>query len=309
MSGRPSHRSNNLLGTKRLTEALKSLAGTHAEWFMTAEYPLPRGSGSPALALVAWQDGHELDPWPLHAMTYGSLVSQLVSKPSGPFAIPHAEGFVYDEYAELDNRLAEARQGLAELIPPFNALQLRMSRTEHTAGLSANQVRDWLSQAEKALAVSKGRELWQLIREVGPPRFAMHSILLSELLPEVQRGTSLLINFLADSLPPSTPAAAGEAATQAVRESKWDWNELKPHRGWSLGDLSWSDLAQKKFDYLPEYEIVESPSGYRVEEKVPNPGISSSTTQIPLPPEKSVRSQLLKIRKSIDNLLADSNLH
>lgn len=159
---------------------------------MTAGCPVPRGAAVPTLAVVAWQDEHELSRWPLHAMAYGSLVSQLVNEPAGPFAIPHASGFTYDEYAEVGSRLTEARRILLELIPPYNALLHRMSRTERMAGLSANKARNWLTQAEQTLAATKGRELRQLIREVGPPHYATHFSCLPESRPAVQRGTRRL---------------------------------------------------------------------------------------------------------------------
>jgi len=275
------------------------LAGSGAEWYMTAECLVPRGAAVPVLGLVAWQAGHELGRWPLHAMAYGSLVSQLVDEPAGPFAIPHASGFTYDEYAEVSNRLTEARRVLAELIPPYNALLHRMSRTERTAGLSANQARNWLTQAEQTLAATKGRELRQLIREVGPPRYATHSGCLPGALPAVQRGTQRLKEFLATSLPPASLAGAGELTTLGTEESKWDWVELTLYgRGTSF------EQDRQKYEYLPEIEIIEAPFSFVEAEPETRQHVPPLPTLSQLPAESPVRTQLLEIRQQIDNLLA-----
>ena len=292
-------RAYKLLGTKRIAEALLPLAGSGAEWFMTAECLVPRSAAVPVLRLVAWQAEHEIGSWPLHAMAYGSLVSQLVEEPAGPFVIPHARGFTYDEYAEVSIRLTEARRVLAELIPPYNALLHRMSRIERTAGLSANQARDWLTRAEQTLAATKGRELRQLIREVGPPRYATHSGCLPGALPAVQRGTQRLKEFLATSLPPASPAGAGELATPGMEESKWDWVELTLYgRGTSFGQ------DRQKYEYLPEIEIREDPFSFAEAE----PETRQHTAPLPirnqLPAESPLRTQLLEIRQQLDNLLA-----
>jgi hypothetical protein len=135
-------RNYKLLGTKRIAEMLSPYVDSGAEWYMTATQLVSRESTVSALELVAWYAGVELGRWPLHAMTYGSLVSGLVQESEGPFAIPHAKEFVYDEYAEVSSRLAAAWEVLAELIPPYNALLHRMVCTERTAGLSPSQVRN-----------------------------------------------------------------------------------------------------------------------------------------------------------------------
>ena len=292
-------RTYKLLGIRRIAEALRPLADSGAEWFMSAECLVPRSAAVPVLRLVAWQAGHKLGSWPIHAMAYGSLVSQLVDEAAGPFVIPHARGFTYDEYAEVSTRLTEAKRVLAELIPPYNALLHRMSRTERTAGLSANQSRDWLTRAEQTLAATRGRELRQLIREVGPPRYAMHSGCLSGALPAVQRSTQRLKEFLATSLPPASPAEAGELATPGAEESKWDWVELALYgRGTSFGQ------DQQKYAYLPEIEIREAPFSFAEAEAETRLHTAPLPTRNQLPAESLVRTQLLEIRQQIDNLLA-----
>jgi hypothetical protein len=292
-------RNYKLLGTKRVAEILLPFAGSGAEWYMTATQLLSRKSAIPALEIVAWEAGQELGRWPLHAMAYGSLVSGLVQQPEGPFVIPHAKGFFYDEYAEVNKRLAEARQVLAGLIPPYDALVYRMSLTERTAGLPAAQVRNWLRQAERTLTATKGLVLRQLIGEVGPPRYATHSSYLPELLPTVLRATQQLKEFLITYLPPISQPRSGELATVGAEESKWDWAQLT----WRGGGF-FSGLYMDMFAYLPEIKIVEAPSSYPSEE----PEATQYAMQVPKAidqsSESTVRAQLLEIRQRVDSLLA-----
>lgn len=234
-------------------------------------------------------------------MAYGSLVSGLVHKPEGPFAIPHAKGFYYDDYAEVGSRLAAAEQVLAELIPPYNALLYRMCYTERAAGLSVSQVKNWLKQAEDTLNATKGEALRQLISAVGPPRFATHSSYLLELLPAVQLATQLLKAFLMLSPAPVDSPEGDERATVGAEESRWDWKEL------SLSRREYSsDLALKKYEYLPEVEIdiPEAPSGFSLGKSE----IRLSAAQLPKAIERpsigAVRNQLLQIRQQVDDLLA-----
>lgn len=292
-------RNYKLLGTKRVAEILLPFAGSGAEWYMTATQPLRRESVVSALELVAWKAGQELGRWPLHAMAYGSLVSGLVQQPEGPFAIPHAEGFFYDEYAEVNKRLSEARKVLAELIPPYDALVYRMSLTERTAGLSAAQVRTWLRQAEHTLTATKGLVLRQLIDGVGPPRYSTHSSFLPELLPTVLRATQQLKEFLTDSLPPTSPPRSGELATAGAEESKWDWARIT----WRGGGF-FSGLYMEMFAYLPEIKIVEGPFSYPDEELEATQDTIDVPKAIDQSSESTVRSQLLEIRQRVDDLLA-----
>jgi hypothetical protein len=289
-------RNYKLLGTKRVAEVLLPFTGSGAEWYMTATQILSCESAFPALEIVVWEAGHELGRWPLHAMAYGSLVSGLVQQPEGPFAIPHAKDFVYDEYDQVSSRLAAAGQVLAELIPPYNALLHRMARIERTAGLSVSQVRSWLKQAEHTLITTKGKALQQLMREVGPPRYASHSSYLSDLLPAVQQGTQLLKEFLTNSLPPTSPPGARERATVGAEESRWDWAQLtwRGHGG----------LTTDMFAYLPEIEVVESPFYYPDEESEATQDATQVPKAIEYPSENTVRAQLLEIRQRVDNLLA-----
>lgn len=302
-TGSSKSRIYSLLGTKRVAELLVPFAGSGAEWYMTAVRPLSRESAVPAVELVAWQAGRELGRWPLHAMTYGNLVSSLVQQPEGPFAIPHAEGFFYDEYAEVGSRLAEARQVLAELIPPYDALVYRMSRTERTAGLPAAQVRSWLQQAEHTLTATKGPVLQRLIREVGPRRYATHSSYLPELLPTVRRATQLLKEFLTASLPPTSQPRSGELATVGAEENEWDdWTQLT-----FRGHKFLEGFTIQMLKYLPEIEVVECPFSCPDEE----PEIIQDATQVPKaikqPSENPVRTQLLEIRQRINDLLNSLN--
>jgi hypothetical protein len=287
------------MGTKRVAEVLLPFAGSGAEWYMTATQPVSGESVVSALEVVAWQAGHELGRWPLHAMAYGSLVCGLVQQPEGPFAIPHAKGFVYDDYAEVSSRLAAAWEVLSELIPPYNALLHRMARTERTAGLSISQVSSWLNQAEYTLSATKGQVLRQLMNEVGSPRYATHSSYLPELLPAVQQGNQLLKEFLANSPPPTSPPGPRERATVGAEHSRWDWADLKfGKRGLS------ADFAMKMYEYLPEVEIRESFYDFSEEEPEMRLGINQSPEVMEHPSESAVRTQLLEIRQRIDDLLA-----
>ncbi|GAB3637829.1 hypothetical protein GCM10027422_34190 [Hymenobacter arcticus] len=298
-TGSSKSRNYKLLGTKRVAEILLPFTGSGAEWYMTATQLLSRESAVPALEIVVWEAGHELGRWPLHAMAYGSLVSGLVQQPEGPFAIPHAKGFVYDEYAQVSSRLATAGQVLAELIPPYNALLYRMARTERTAGLSVSQVRSWLKQAEHTLITTKGQVLQQLMSEVGPPRYASHSSCLPDLLPTVQQGTQLLKEFLTNSLPPTSPPGARERTTVGAEESRWDWAQLSfRRRGMS------SELAMKMYEYLPEIEIVYGPYKFPDEEPEIEPDAIQPLKAIEQSLESAIRTQLLDIRQRVDNLLA-----
>jgi hypothetical protein len=292
-------RNCKLLGTKGVAELLLPFSSSGAEWYMTATQLSSHESAVPALEIVVWEAGQELGRWPLHAMAYGSLVSGLVQQPEGPFAIPHAKGFVYDEYAEVDSRLAAAGQVLAELIPPYNALLHRMSRTARTAGLSVSQVSNWLKQAEHTLNTTKGQVLCQLMTEVGPPRYATHSSYLPELLPAVQQGTKLLKDFLIDSLPPTTSPGAREQATVGVEESKWDWAELNFRKG----GLS-ADFSRLMYDYLPETKFLEAPFAFPDDEPAINPGGTQSPKILERASESAVRTHLLEIRQRVDDLLA-----
>jgi len=298
-TGSSKSRSYKLMGTKRVSEILLPFAGSGAEWYMTATQPVSRESAVSALEIVAWKAGHELGRWPLHAMAYGSLVCSLVQQPQGPFAIPHAKGFCYDEYAEVGSRLEAAWQVLAELIPPYNALLHRMGCTERTAGLSVSQVSKWLKQAEHTLVATNGQLLRQLMNEVGSPRYATHSSYLLDLLPAVQQGTQLLKEFLATSPPPTSPPGARELATVGAEHSRWDWADLKfGNRGLS------SDFVRKMYEYLPEVEIVEAPFHFPDEESEMRLGTSQSPKVIKYPSESTVRTQLLEIRQRVDDLLA-----
>lgn len=309
-TGSTKSRHSKLIGTKQAAEVLllfaareseSHISGTRAEWYMTATQLLSRQAAVPALELLVWQAGHELGRWPLHAMAYGSLVSGLAQQPEGPFAIPHAKGFFYDDYAEVGSRLAAAEQVLAELIPPYNALLYRMCRTERAAGLSVSKVKSWLKQAEDTLNATKGEVLRQLISAVGPPRFATHSSYLLELLPAVQLGTELLKAFLMLSPAPVGPPEGDERATVGAEESRWDWKEL------SLSRREYSaDLAMKKYEYLPEVEvgIAEAPGDFSAEQPRIRLGEILLPKAVEHPSIGAVRNQLLEIRQRVDDLLA-----
>lgn len=312
-TGSTKARNSKLIGTKRAAEVLlpfaareseSHLAGTRAEWYMTATQPISGKSVVPALELVAWQAGHELGRWPLHAMAYGSLVSGLAQQPEGPFAIPHAKGFCYDEYDQVSSRVAAAEQVFAELVPPYNALLYRMCRTERTAGLSVSEVENWLKQAEHILHVTKGLALRQFLDEVGPPRYATHSSYLSDLLPAVQQGTQLLKEFLTASLPPASPPNGRERATAGKTESRWDWVQLNNRKRWLP---YYSDFTTKMFEYLPEVEIGEYGEGLSdFEDKEPEIRLGANQFPAHIQPSSTsaVRSQLLEIRQRVDDLLA-----
>ncbi len=284
-----------LVGTTRLRELLRPYASSGAEWFITAACSLLPASEVPALTVIVWLNGQELARWPLHAMAYGSLVSQLIKQPAGPFAIPHARDFAYDEYAEFEARLTEARRVLADLIPPYNALLYRLSYTTRAAGLSAKQVASWVSQAEQALAATQGVALRQLLRAVGPPRFATHSSQLNALLPSVEQGRRQVIAFLAHVLPPTSPAEPGEPTTPGAEYSQWDWVELQLDKRGVSAELAW-----EKFRYLPEVEARVAPFG----SAAAGAGAPSESVAGPPAAENPVREQLLKIRRQVDTLLA-----
>jgi hypothetical protein len=310
-TGTSTARNYKLLGTKRVAQLLVPFAGNEserhsaggsAEWFVSVSQPLSRAPAIPVLEIVVWQAGHELGRWPLHNMAYGSLVSGLVHNPAGPFAIPHAKGFFYDDYAEVGGRVAAAEELLTELIPPYNALLFRLRHTERAAGLSVGQVTKWLKQAEAILEATKGEALRQLISAAGPPRFATHSSYLAELLPAVRVGTQLLKSFLALSPPPVGPPDGDERATAGANWSRWDWKELRPitHDGFS-------DLAMKMYEYLPEVEmkISEAPDDFFGESSAPSWEAIPLPKAVERPSTGAVRSQLLAIRQQVDDLLAN----
>lgn len=284
-----------LLSTKRAADLLLPYANTEAEWYLTVAQLVSRESDVLIVELVVWQMGRELGRWPLHAMAYGSLVSHLAHQPEGPFAIPHAQDYSYDEYVEVGNRVMKAKQALAELAPPYNALLHRLSQTARAAGLPAAQASNWLQQAEQTLYATKGLVLKRLIREVGPPRYATHSSFLPELLTVVLRGTHLLKEFLTHSPPPTSQPGSREPTTVGAETSKWDWAQLP-------------FLTTEMYDYLPEVEleVVEYPIRLASSRQKPalTPVATPLLADLEQPSENGVCAQLLEIRQRVDDLLA-----
>jgi hypothetical protein len=225
------------------------------------------------------------------------------------YAIPHVQGYEYENYAQLTALKEQEWKLLMDLQHELNKMLWARYTLDDTAGIDLQRALAWWERSEQVEAAISLDKIWEARTGIGSPLFKGHSDYLAELLAPLQAGYEGLEAFLAEYPPPTV-------ALQAALEGQTDGKgqRYKERHWYTRGEYGDGPIFHNYYCPYNEIEhvLVDGRMVMRVKEQFyPNAPIEECAPfddvedeqDYPPAQDETVRQQLLHIRQLIDNLL------
>lgn len=248
------------------------------------------------------ETGGQTQEYLLHNATCASLVNRLAK--GEEFAVPHLEGFAYDDYELITERQQAAAQLWNTGSPLVQQLLDSIYHLDDTAGIPLEAAQAWQMQAVSLLDELKWDRLLSEWRGSGPPYFEINSRVLVARIARSAAALEAVRAFLQQHLLPTVrPTTSGLVTTgngEAFRlritlaylRHPTGFEDSSRYAQYLIQNVAW--LRQER-----DMETVFYNSQNHGRHQ---PATSSNR---PETRHQSIRRRLLDIRSQIDELLSD----
>lgn len=283
---------------------LQKYAGAEAFWYLSTRSIIGAAVKDPLRAkLIVEQNGQRVGRWQVNTMTIGSVISRHLRSSQDLYAIPHLPGYVYDDYEQLTTLKKRAEELIGNLIGELNTLLRTSYELDDTPGLDLRQAERWWEGAAQVEAAIPLEKLWEVLPTMGQPHFKSHSHYLAKMLLPVEEGYAKLQVFNIEYPKPTTTSKGSERTNgKGQRFKKRHW--------YTRGEARRGMVVYSPECPYNEWERVVGEGGYLMRvKKPPRLGVAVYEEEVAgetelIIPQLSVRSQLLHIRKLVDDLLS-----
>ncbi|OUJ68178.1 hypothetical protein [Hymenobacter crusticola] len=145
-------------------------------------------------ALVVYQGKDEVERWLLRPATYQSLLAQLETGATNPYAIAPIPGFIYDDPAQVYWARERTQALYRDVVPLLSRLHQLRYHLDDTPGIPLSAALAWWKQADSLIAQFPTYQIQAKDGRVGRPQYQVHSsFMLEELrlaeleIPKLQR--------------------------------------------------------------------------------------------------------------------------